>query len=102
MDQSHGLVIRGVASPVVMSPSLPVSVHRHTLGMARYPVHLMYESFTDPSAHSACYAHVWTWLDGNMSRSSCHGSVVLDLDLCLIRLLDSELVVGELVGRFVL
>jgi hypothetical protein len=48
MDQSHGLVIRGVASPVVMSPSLPVSMHRHTLGMTCYPVLLMYGSFTDP------------------------------------------------------
>jgi hypothetical protein len=44
MDQSHGAVVQGVASPIDMSPLSPVSVRRHTLGMARCPVLLMYGS----------------------------------------------------------
>jgi hypothetical protein len=38
MDQSHGVVVRGVALPFVMSPASLASVRGHTLGMARCPV----------------------------------------------------------------
>jgi hypothetical protein len=44
-DQSHGAVVRSVASPIVKSPTLPVNMRRRTLGMARCPVLPMYGSF---------------------------------------------------------
>jgi hypothetical protein len=43
-DQSQSVVVCGMASPVVMGPSVPTSVRRHTFGMARYPVLPMYGS----------------------------------------------------------
>jgi hypothetical protein len=38
VDQSRGAVMRGVASPIVMSPVSPSSMCRHTLDMVRRPV----------------------------------------------------------------
>jgi hypothetical protein len=38
MGQSHGAVMRGAASPVVMSPASLASVLRQTLGMVYYCV----------------------------------------------------------------
>jgi hypothetical protein len=66
----------------------------------------------DPGAHSSWCVYVQMWLDGDASCRSWCGSVALDSDLCLIGLLDSELVgwssslnwsmnlvIKELVGR---
>jgi hypothetical protein len=38
------VVVRGVVSPVVMSPLSPVNVRTRTLGMARCPVLPLYGS----------------------------------------------------------
>jgi hypothetical protein len=43
-DQSQSVVVRCVASRVVMGPSSPASVRMCTLGLARCPVLPIYES----------------------------------------------------------
>jgi hypothetical protein len=37
-DQTHGAVMHGATPIVVMSPTSPASVRRHTLGMVYYPI----------------------------------------------------------------
>jgi hypothetical protein len=61
-DQSHLVVVRGVASPIIMTPSSPVNVRRRTLGMASC-------HYGDPGAHSVCCVYVQTWLDGDALRA---------------------------------
>jgi hypothetical protein len=38
VGQPHDAIVCGVASPVIVSPTSPARIHRHTLDMARCPV----------------------------------------------------------------